>query len=72
MSLDRAALKESISDTIIATPLTLFLNWFFLSIFMALELSAATISFYMTGIFFCLAIIRKYHVRVWFKGRQKS
>jgi len=72
MTIDRAALKESISDTIIATPLTLFLNWVFLTIFMALELSATAISFYMTGIFFCLAIVRKYYVRVWFKSRQES
>lgn len=70
MNLDRAALKESISDTVIATPLTLFLNWVFLSIFMALGMSATAISFGMTGIFFCVAIVRKYYVRVWFKRRQ--
>jgi hypothetical protein len=72
MTIDRAALKESVSDTIIATPLTLFLNWVFLSIFMSMGLGPAVISFGMTGIFFVMAIIRKYYVRTWFKRRQET
>ena len=72
MNLDRAALKESVSDTVIATPLTLFLNWVFLTIFLSLDMSANEITFALTGIFFCVAIVRKYYVRVWFKERQQS
>jgi len=72
MKIDREALRESVSDTVIATPLTLTLNWVFLTIFMALDFGATAISFGMTAIFFCVAIVRKYYVRVWFKSRQKS
>lgn len=67
---DKRAFKESFGDTLLATPLNLFLNWFFLSIFLSMEMTPAEISIALTGMFFIMAVIRKYYVRVWFKSRE--
>lgn len=72
MKIDRAALKESISDTIIATPLNLLINYVVLAILLEFGLGAISISIIMTTIFFIIAIVRKYYVRTWFKRRQQS
>lgn len=70
MKIDRAALKESVSDTIIATPLNLLINYVFLALLMSLEFGPVLISVIMTIVFFVIAIVRKYYVRTWFKKRQ--
>lgn len=72
MKIDGQALKESISDTIIATPLNLLINYVVLAILMEFGLGAVSISIIMTTIFFIIAIVRKYYVRTWFKRRQES
>lgn len=72
MKIDRAALKESISDTIIATPLNLLINYVVIAILLEFGLGAISISIIMTTIFFIIAIVRKYYVRTWFKRRQQS
>ena len=71
MAIDRRALKEAISDTVIATPLNLLLNWGFLSIFLSMEMTAVQISFAMSAMFFVVAVTRKYYVRIWFKRRSE-
>ena len=70
MKIDRAALRESVSDTIIATPLNLLINYVFLALLMSLEFGPVLISVIMTIVFFVIAIVRKYYVRTWFKKRQ--
>ena len=72
MKIDRAALKESVSDTIIATPLNLLINYVFLALLMSLEFGPVLISVIMTIVFFVIAIVRKYYVRTWFKKRQSQ
>lgn len=72
MKIDGQALKESISDTIIATPLNLLINYVVIAILMEFGLGAVSISIIMTTIFFIIAIVRKYYVRTWFKRRQES
>ena len=56
MKIDRAALKESLSDTIIATPLNLAINYLFLALLMSLEFGPVLISVIMTMVFFVIAI----------------
>ena len=68
--MDKPALKEAIFDTALATPINLMLNYIFLAMFLAWEWGAGMISIAMTAIFFSVAIIRKYYVRQWFKGRR--
>jgi len=68
--MDKPALKEAIFDTALATPLNLMLNYVFLAMFLKMEWDAMEISVAMTAIFFSVAIIRKYYVRQWFKGRR--
>jgi ABC-type bacteriocin/lantibiotic exporter with double-glycine peptidase domain len=72
MKIDRAALKESISDTIIATPLNLLINYVFLALLMSMNFGPVAISIIMTMVFFIIAIVRKYYVRTWFKKRQSQ
>jgi uncharacterized membrane protein YedE/YeeE len=72
MKIDRAALKESISDTIIATPLNFLINYVVIAILLRFGLGAISISIIMTTLFFIIAIVRKYYVRTWFKRRQES
>lgn len=72
MKIDRAALKESVSDTIIATPLNLAINYIFLALLMSLNYGPILISIIMTTVFFIIAIVRKYYVRTWFKKRQSQ
>ena len=72
MKIDRSALKESVSDTIIATPLNLLINYVFLALLMSLEFGPVLISVIMTMVFFVIAIVRKYYVRTWFKKRQSQ
>jgi hypothetical protein len=69
---DKRALKESVSDTAIAIPLNVFLNWVFLTVFLAWGMSAFQISIALTVVFTILAIIRKYYVRVWFKKNESE
>jgi len=69
MSINKNSLKEAFSDTLIATPLNLFLNYVFLSIFLSMGWGATAISLAMTAMFFVVAIIRKYYVREWFKRK---
>jgi hypothetical protein len=70
--IDYSALKESVSDTAIATPLNLILNYIFLALFLSWEWGATEISFAMTAMFFMVAVVRKYYVRQWFKRRQAN
>lgn len=69
MKIDKNALKEAFSDTLIATPLNLFLNFVFLSLFLSMGMGPTSISFALTAVFFSTAVIRKYYVRQWFQKR---
>ena len=70
VALDRESLKEGIVDTALATPINLMLNFICLTPMLAWQWTAGQISIAMTCVFFTVAIIRKYYVRQWFKGRR--
>lgn len=67
--MDKPALKEAVTDTALATPLNLVLNFILLTPMIAWGWSAGTISITMTAIFFVVAVFRKYYVRQYFKKR---
>jgi len=67
--IDKAALKESVSDTILATPINLFLNFILISFSLWLELNATQMTFFITAVLFVVAIVRKYYVRIYFEKR---
>lgn len=67
--IDKAALKESVSDTILATPINLFLNFILISFSLWMELNATQMTFFITSVLFVVAIIRKYYVRIYFEKR---
>jgi len=67
--IDKAALKESVSDTILATPINLFLNFILISFSLWLKLNATQMTFFITAVLFVVAIVRKYYVRIYFEKR---
>jgi O-antigen/teichoic acid export membrane protein len=67
--IDKAALKESVSDTILATPINLFLNFILISLSLWMELNATQMTFFITAVLFVVAIVRKYYVRIYFEKR---
>lgn len=67
--IDKAALKESVSDTILATPINLFLNFILISFSLWVELNATQMTFFITAVLFVVAIVRKYYVRIYFEKR---
>ena len=67
---DKEALKESIFDTGLATPINLVLNYLLLTPMLVWEWSAGQISVAMTAIFFVVAVVRKYYVRQYFKRKE--
>jgi len=67
---DKEALKESIFDTGLATPINLVLNYLLLTPMLVWEWSAGQISVAMTAIFFVVAVFRKYYVRQYFKRKE--
>lgn len=67
--IDKAALKESVSDTILATPINLFLNFILISFSLWMELNATQMTFFITSVLFVVAIVRKYYVRIYFEKR---
>jgi hypothetical protein len=72
MAINVPALKEAFSDTAIATPMNLLISWGMLEVCMRLGMSAFTTSVVMTLVFFIIAVIRKYYIRLWFARRQND
>lgn len=65
--LDRAAMRESLFDTGIATAINFPLNFVLISIAFYVKMDAFTTTVFCTSILFVIALIRKYMVRVHFK-----
>ena len=70
MSLDTKALKESITDTILATIISFPLNVILLAIANELTLNVVETACFITAVLFNIAVLRKYLVRVYFKKRK--
>jgi ABC-type protease/lipase transport system fused ATPase/permease subunit len=64
--LKRRALKESVSDTILASIINLPLNFVLIGFCFWMEMTVFTMSIFMTAVFTVLAVIRKYYVRLYF------
>lgn len=72
MPLDKNAFKESMTDTVIATPMSILINFVMINIAFWLELSALMTTIFITSVMFVFAVVRKYFVRVEFKKRYGS
>ena len=63
------ALKESVLDTLFATALNIPINFVRAYIAVQQSWSATQITFYFTGIFFLIAVYRKYKIRLYFENK---
>lgn len=69
LNIDKEAFKESATDTVLATPMAIALNFIMVHISLWLELSALSMTLFMTTVMFIFAVVRKYHMRVYFKRK---
>lgn len=69
MMLNKPALKESFSDTLLATPLNVILNYILISLCLSLNMTAEMMTLSITAVLFIIAVVRKYYVRIWFSRR---
>lgn len=72
MNLNKKALKESFSDTVLGTLVNFPLNYVLIAFCLSIEMSAFTMTVFMTAILFILAVTRKYFVRVHFAKGEKG
>mgnify|MGYP000312300156 CR=1 FL=1 len=70
MIIDKDALKESFSDTVLATPISLFLNYILISFSIWMGFGALEMTCFITSILFVVAVVRKYYVRIYFEKRK--
>ena len=66
------ALKESVLDTLFATVLNIPINFVLAYIAVQNNWSATEITFYFTGIFFLIAVYRKYKIRLYFENKHND
>ena len=72
MHLNKKALKESFSDTVLGTLVNFPLNYVLIAFCLSIEMSAFTMAIFMTAILFVLAVTRKYFVRIHFSKRERN
>lgn len=72
MSLNKKALKESFSDTVLGTCVNFPLNYVLIAFCLSLEMTAFIMTVFMTSILFVLAVARKYFVRLYFAKEESS
>ena len=65
----KAALKESLADTMAGLVINLPMNYALLAFGLYLELGALALTLFMTGVFTIIAVIRKYLIRLHFMSR---
>lgn len=66
------ALKESVLDTLFATVLNIPINFVLAYIAVQQQWTATQITFYFTGIFFLIAVYRKYKIRLYFENKHND
>lgn len=71
MKINRAALIESISDTVIGMSINFPMNTVLLYVAMRAEMTVLQTSVFMTIIFTIFAIVRKYILRLHFSKKNK-
>jgi len=72
MAFNAKIAKTAVSDTIVATPINLVLNYVLLKIFLPFELSAEVMTIVFTSVFFVVACVRKYIVFSYFTRKQNN
>jgi len=72
MAFNAKIAKTAVSDTIVATPINLVLNYILLKIFLPFDLSAEVMTIVFTSVFFVVACVRKYIVFSYFTRKQNN
>jgi hypothetical protein len=68
MKFDKLSFKESFSDTILGTLVNFPMNFLLISFAFHVKMNAFETTLFCTVILFVLAVVRKYIVRLHFKG----
>lgn len=71
MAFNARIAKTAISDTLVATPINLILNYILLKIFLPYSLTAELMTIIFTAVFFVVACVRKYFVFSYFNRSKK-
>lgn len=72
MKINKPALIESVSDTVIGMSINFPLNTALLYVAVAMEMSVLQTSVFLTTVFTTFAIVRKYILRIYFSKKNKS
>ena len=72
MKFNKIALKESMSDTVLGTFVNFPLNYVLIAFCLSIEMTALSMTIFMTSILFALAVARKYFIRIYFDKRSKN
>lgn len=68
--IQREALKESFSDTVLGTLVNFPLNYILIAFSLSLNMTAVEMTFFLTAVMFILAVARKYYIRIYFQKKQ--
>ena len=63
------ALKESVHDALLGGVINMPLNWALIQIALWLKLGPTTMAVFFTAVFFVVAVVRKYRLRIWYEQR---
>ena len=67
--MNRAALKEAVSDTVIGTIINFPLNVIMMWVIFRVELTVMQSSILLWAVFTSIAVIRKYYIRVYYSKK---
>ena len=65
----KAALKESLADTMAGLVINLPANYLLLAIGLHFNMGALALTIFMTSVFTIIAVVRKYYIRLHFLSR---
>jgi len=71
VKIDKDSMKEAVNDVGIGLVLSFPISFGLLSLCKYLEVSLVTTSLIQVAVFTCIAIVRKYMVRVYYKRRER-
>lgn len=70
--MDKLALKESITDKIWGTVINFPLNWILIALCLEWQMTAFTMTVFITSVVFFFAVFRSYYIRLYFKRGEEN
>ena len=70
--MNRAAAKESLTDTLVATVINFPMNFVLIWFAFRMEMTAFQTTVFCTAILFVVSLFRKYYIRIHFDSKNKK